>query len=87
MPICMLSQFSHVQLFAILWTIACQAPLSMGFSRQEYWSGLSCPPSGNLPNSGIEPALPIAHAFQADSLPLSYTGGEGGGAGGAHTGT
>ena len=45
-----LSHFSCVQLFQILWTVACQAPLSMGFSRQEYWSGLSCPPPGDLPN-------------------------------------
>ena len=38
------------------WTVARQAPLSMGFSRQEYWSGLPCPPSGDLPDPGIEPA-------------------------------
>ena len=50
----MLSHFSHVQLFAILWIIACQAPLSMGFSRQ-YWSGLSFPPPGYLPNPEIKP--------------------------------
>ena len=41
-----LSRFSHIQLFATLWTVACQSPLSMGFSRQEYWSGLPCPPPG-----------------------------------------
>ena len=52
----MLSRFSRVQLFVTLWTVACQAPLSMGFSGQEYWSGLSCPPPGNLPNPGIKPA-------------------------------
>ena len=40
----------------VLWTVACQAPLSMGFSRQEYWSGLPCPPSGDLPDPGTEPA-------------------------------
>ena len=40
---CMLNPFSCVRLFATLWTVACQAPLSMGFSRQEYWSGLPCP--------------------------------------------
>ena len=50
------SCFSHVQLFAIPWLVACQAPLSMGFSRQEYYSGLSCPPPGDLPNPGIKPA-------------------------------
>ena len=43
-----------VQLFATPWTVACQAPLSMEFFRQQYWSGLSFPPSGNLPNPGIE---------------------------------
>ena len=46
---------SHVQLCAILWTVALQAPLSMGFSRQEYWSGLPCPPPGDLPDAGIQP--------------------------------
>ena len=51
----MLSCFSYVQLFATLWTVACQAPLSTGFSRQEYWSGLSFPSSGDLPNPGIRP--------------------------------
>ena len=51
---CMLSHFSRVQLFATLWTIACQAPLSMGSSRQEYWSGLPCPPQEYLPNLGIQ---------------------------------
>ena len=51
----MLSRFSHVQLFATLWTIACQAPLSMGFFRQEYWSGLPCPSPGDLPTPGMEP--------------------------------
>ena len=47
------------------WTVAPQAPLSMGFSRQEYWSGLPCPPPGDLPNPGIEPRSPT---LQADSL-------------------
>ena len=50
----MLSRFSHVRHFATLWTVACQAPLSMGFSRQECWSKLPCPPPGDLPNPGIE---------------------------------
>ena len=53
-----------VQLFATPWTLACQAPLSMEFSRQEYWSGFSSP--GDLPNPGIEPRCP---ALQVDSLP------------------
>ena len=51
---CMLSCFSHVQLFVTLWTVAHHAPLSMGFSRQEYWSGLPCPPPRDLPDPGIE---------------------------------
>ena len=50
----MLSSFSRVQLFATLWTVAHQAPLSMRFFRQEYWSGLPCPPKGDLPEPGIE---------------------------------
>ena len=52
---CLLSHFSHVRLFATLWTVANQAPLSMGFSEQEYWSGLSCPPLGNLPDPDVKP--------------------------------
>ena len=63
---CMLSHFSCVQLFAILWTVAFWTPLSLGFSRKEYWSGLPCPPPGDLPNQEIEPGSP---ALQADSLP------------------
>ena len=51
-----LSCFSCVQLFVTLWTVRLQAPLSMGFSRQEYCSGLACPPLGDLPNWGIKPA-------------------------------
>ena len=52
--------------FATPWTIACRAPLSMRFSRQEYWSGLPSPSPGDLPNAGIEPGSP---ALQVDSLP------------------
>ena len=52
---CMLSPFSCVQLFETLCTTACQAPLSMGFSRQEYWNGLLCPPPGDPPDTRIEP--------------------------------
>ena len=60
----MLSCFSHVRLFMTLWTVAHQALLSMGFLRQEYWSGLSCPLPEDLPNQ----------ALQVDSLPLSHWG-------------
>ena len=58
--------FSHVRLFATVGTVVCQAPLSMGFSRQEYWSGLPFPSPGDLPNPEIKPGSP---ALQADSLP------------------
>ena len=59
----MLSCFSHVRLFAILWTVVPQAPLSTGFSRQEYWSGLPCPPPGGLPDPGMEPKSPKSPAL------------------------
>ena len=67
----MLNRFSRVQLFLTLWIIALQAPQSMGPSSQEYWSGLLCPPPGDLPNPGIEPRSP---ALQADSLPSEPPG-------------
>ena len=51
---CMLSHFSHIQFSATLWTVACQALLSMGFSKQEYWGGLPCSSPGDLPNPGIK---------------------------------
>ena len=60
----MLSGFNHDQLFVILRTVAHQAPLSMGFSRQAYRSGLSFPSPGNLPDPGIKPASPaLADGF------------------------
>ena len=72
---CVLSHFSHVQHFetprTTPWTVACQAPLSVGFSRQEYWSGFPCPASGDIPDPGIETK---SHALQADSLPTKPTG-------------
>ena len=71
---CMLSHFSHVQLFATLWTIACQDPLSVALSRQEYYSRLPCPSSpGNLPNPGIKPTSLISPELAAGSLPLALT--------------
>ena len=60
---CVLRRFSRVQLFATLRTAACQASLSMGLSRQEYWSGLPCPPPGNLPDPGIEPVSLMSSAL------------------------
>ena len=72
MRACVLSCFSRV--FGTLWTVARQAPLSMGFSRQEYWSGLLCPPPEDLPHPEIEPESPVVPALQMDSLLLSYQG-------------
>ena len=54
---------SHVQLFVTLWTTACQAPVSLEFSRQEYWSGLPFPPPGDLPDPGIEPRSLVSPAW------------------------
>ena len=59
-----MSEVSRVRLFATPWTVAYQAPPSMGLSKQEYWSGLPFPSLGDLPNPGIEPRSP---AFQADA--------------------
>ena len=71
---CMLSHFNYVWLFATRWTVAHQAPLSMGFSSQEYWSGLPCPPPKDLPDPGIKPECPVAPTLQLDFLPLSHRG-------------
>ena len=60
-----MNSLSRVQLFAIPWTVAHQAPPSMGFSRQGYWSGLPFPSPGDLPDPGIEPSSPV---MQADAL-------------------
>ena len=68
---CVLSHFSHVQLFVTLWIVAHQAPLSMGFSRQEYCSGFPCPSLGGLPHPWVETAFP---ALQSDSLPTELPG-------------
>ena len=62
---------SHVRLFATPWTVAYQAFLSMGFSRQEYWSGLLFPSPGDFPDPGIEPRSPT---LQADTLPSEPPG-------------
>ena len=56
--VCVLSHFSRVRFFVTPWTVAHQAPLPMGFFRQEYWSGLPFPSPGDLPNPGIEPTSP-----------------------------
>ena len=65
------SHFSHFWLFATAWTVAHQASLSMGFSRQEYWSGLPFPSPGDLPDPGMESESP---ALQVDSLPSEPLG-------------
>ena len=62
---------SRVQLYAIFWSVANQAPPSMEFSRQEYWSELSFPSAGDLPDPGIKPRSP---ALQADALPFEPPG-------------
>ena len=71
MHTCMLSCFNLVWLFATLWAIAHQAPLSMRFSRQEYWSGLLFPSLGDLPDSGIEPESPMSPALAGWSFTTS----------------
>ena len=70
--VCTLST-SCVQLVVTPWTIAHQAPLSMGFSRQEYWSGLPCPPPGDLPDPGIEPVSLMSPALAGRFLTTSTT--------------
>ena len=71
---CMLSRFSRVHLFAVPCTVARQDSLSMGFSRQEYWSVLPCSHPGDLPNPGLKSMSPVSPALQEDSLPLSHQG-------------
>ena len=68
---CHVLSHSHAQLFATPWTVAHQSPLSIEFSRQKYYRGLSFPSPGDLPNPGIEPASP---ALQVDSLPTKPSG-------------
>ena len=69
----MLSCFSRIRLFATLWTVACQAPLSMEFSRQEYWSGLPFPSPGHLPNPGIKPVSLMSPALAGGFFTTSVT--------------
>ena len=70
---CMHAKLLQSRLSATLWTIACQAPLSMGFSRQEYWGGLPCPPPGDLPNPGIEPISLMSPALAGRFFTISIT--------------
>ena len=71
--LCVLSCFSHVWVFAILQTAACQASLSMGFSRQEYWNRLPCPPPGDLPDPGIESTSLMSPALAGRFFSTSTT--------------
>ena len=68
-----LSYFSCVFLYVPLWTIACQAPVSMEFSRQEFWSQLLYAPPGDLPDPGIEPASLLSPALAGGFFPMSTT--------------
>ena len=68
----MLSCFRCILLFATLWTKACQAPQSMGFSRQEYWSGLPFPSPGHFPNLGIKPASLKSPALAITMLEITH---------------
>ena len=70
---CVLSRFSHVQLFATVLIVACQAPMSLGFSRQEYWNVLPCPPPRNLPEPGIEPESFMSPALAGGFFSTSIT--------------
>ena len=71
--VCVLSCFSHACLLAMLWTVAPQAPLSMGFTRQEYWSGLPCLLPGELPFPGIKPTSLMSPALKGRSFTTSIT--------------
>ena len=72
LPVCVVAKsLQSYRLFVTPWTVACQAPLSMGFSRLEYWSGLPFPSAGDLPGPGIKPKSP---ALQVDSLPSEPPG-------------
>ena len=71
--VCILSRFNRVQLFGTPWTVACQAPLSMEFSRWEYWRGLPCPPAGDLPDTGMEPMSLVCSASAGGFFTSSTT--------------
>ena len=78
--VCVLSHFSHLRLFVILRTAANQAPLFIGFSMQEYWRGLPCPPPGDLPDPGTElisvTSPPLAGRFFTKGFPCDSAGKE-----------
>ena len=68
------SCFSRIRFFVTPWTVAHQAPLSMGFSRQEYWSGVPCPLPGDFRDPGVESRSPKSLTWQAGSLPVEPLG-------------
>ena len=70
----MLSHFSSVQLFVTPWTVAHQAPLSMEFSTQDYWSGLPLPPAGDLPDAGIKPVSTVSDVLAGGFLTAIHLG-------------
>ena len=70
---CMLNCFSHIQFFVTLWTVACQSPLSVGFPRQEYWTGLPRCLPGDLPNPGIESTSLMSPALAGRFFTTSAT--------------
>ena len=72
--VCCAQSLCRVSFFVTLWTVACQAPLSMEFSRQDYWSRLPFPTPGDLPNPGIEHTSLASLHWQEDSLPLCHLG-------------
>ena len=74
MCMCNLSHFSHVLLIVILWNVIYQTPLSIGFTRKEYWSGLPWPPPKDLPDPGIKPLSPAAPAWKVDFLTTEWPG-------------
>ena len=71
--VCMPSHFSHIRLFGTLWIVARQTPVSIGFLKQEYWSGLPCPSLGDFPNSGIEPTSLMSPALAGSFFTASAT--------------
>ena len=71
---CVCVSLSHVQLFATPWMIACQAPLSMEFSWQKFWTGFPFPPLGDLPNPGTEPMSPVSPALAGKFFTFAPSG-------------
>ena len=71
---CVCISLNHVLFFATLWTVVGQAPLFMGFFKQNYWSGLPLLPPGDLPHPAIDSTSPVSPALQADSLPAEPSG-------------